>query len=74
MSDINVYLGRQVGGEDNPKNTFSSTIFILNNKQQVFHFVNGRDSSTWTDTARKGLRIVLLVSNLSYPLATYMYM
>ena len=72
MSVINVYLGRQ--REVTQRTHLANTLFVLNNEQQVFHFVNGQDSSTWTDTPRKGLRIVLLVRNPPYPLATYMYM
>ena len=68
MSVINVYLGRQ--RKVTQRTHLANTLFVLNNEQQVFHFVNGQDSSTWTDTARKGL----LVRNPSYPLATYMYM
>ena len=63
VNDINVYLGTQRGkGSPTPK---KYAFFVLNNKRQGFPFVKDQKSSTWTDTKRKGLKLTLLVGELS---------
>jgi len=36
---------------------------VVNKEWHVFHFTKPVDSSVWTDTARKGLKIVLSVGD-----------
>ena len=48
MNDVSVYLGRQRRERSLFERThFTSAIFILNQEQYIFHFMNIQNSSAW---------------------------
>ena len=56
VNDISVYLGRQRGGRgpQMKEPCFAHVFFVLDKERYVFHFANIRNSSTLTETRRKG--------------------